>query len=172
MPSGIRNNRLNYFFTCKLICWNPVPFPSCDFQPYCTGSAVLWVGSFLQIGDTWAAGVWLFIQTERVGGMKPGFLLQVIGDWHPLHFLKMQWVCCFYLCFLYTDFRAQLFVWLSFCISRAFKQGTNTNMFFWMLFIRFFYCGKLFSCLTGWWLGRERKESQSGGTACTYNGSG
>lgn len=46
-------------------------------------------------------------------------------------------------------FGAWLFVWLSFYISRYFKQNTNTNMFFWMLFIRFFNCGKLFNCLTG-----------------------
>lgn len=133
-----------FFFACKLICRNPVPS-----QPYCTGSAVLWVRSIFQVGDIWAAGVWLFIQTEHVGGMKSGSLLEVDGVLYPLHFFKMQWVYCLHLSLLYTYFRAWLFVWLSFYISRDFKQNTNTNMFFWMLFIRFFNCGKLFNCLTG-----------------------
>lgn len=92
----IRNNCLNFFFY-KLTCWNPVPS-----QPYCTGTAVLWVRSIFQVGGIWAAGVWLFIQTEHVGGMKSGSLLQVDGVLYPLHFFKMQWVYCLHLSLLYT----------------------------------------------------------------------
>lgn len=85
------------FFFYKLTCWNPVPS-----QPYCTGTAVLWVRSIFQVGGIWAAGVWLFIQTEHVGGMKSGSLLQVDGVLYPLHFFKMQWVYCLHLSLLYT----------------------------------------------------------------------
>lgn len=171
MPSGIRNNHLNYFFTCKLICWNPAPFPSCDFQPYCTGSAVLWVRSFLQIGDTWAAGVWLFIQTERVGGMKPGFLLQVIGDWHIFIYSKCNEFVAF-ICVFCTPISERnclfgfLFVFPE-PLNRVQTQICSSGCC-----LLDFLLWKIIGCLTGWWLGRERKESQSGGTACTYNGSG
>lgn len=85
--------------------------------------------------------------------METAFLLQVDGVLYPLHFLKMQRVYCLHLSLLHTHFRAQLFVWLSFYISRAFKQSTNTNMFFWMLFIGLFFIVEsyLIAWLDGGW---------------------
>lgn len=52
IPTGIRNNCPNTFSACKIICLNPVPFPFPlhDFQPSCTGSAVLWVRRYVQMG--------------------------------------------------------------------------------------------------------------------------
>lgn len=108
VPSRIRSTLWALFSACKLICLNPLPFPFslCDFQPRCTGTAVLWVRRYGQMDDTWATGVWLFIQTKACWWYE-GWFPSSGGWWH---IYSLKWVYPLHLSSLYTYFRAHSFV--------------------------------------------------------------
>lgn len=108
IPSRIRSTLWALFSACKLICLNPLPFPFslCDFQPRCTGTAVLWVRRYGQMDDTWATGVWLFIQTKACWWYE-GWFPSSGGWWH---IYSLKWVYPLHLSSLYTYFRAHSFV--------------------------------------------------------------
>lgn len=139
IPMGITNNSLNTFSVCKLICLKPVPspLPLCGFQPCCTGSAALEYGGMPRWVTSQQLGSGHSFKPKRIGGVKSDLLLQVDSD------TSSSLPPNVHLSSLYTHFRARLFVWLAFCLSKVFRQVLNTIMFLWMFFIIFFIVEKI-----------------------------